>query len=180
MIAYQLDYDAKVWLPVPDGADESWGDDVVAHYAEGLGGMSPELDAALRRVALTAAALRTDLTGQLLLFCPPALAPVIGVAGIQVLEDTATDLDEAVAADVTAVLLPNVETLEDAYWGEGRRAAVVTASAEPGIEGGRFNYAFRRGDTLLVATAIADRIPYATSMLAYSDKLVTSVRLEEA
>ncbi|MHC2999886.1 hypothetical protein [Microbacterium sp. HJ5] len=178
MIPYHLDYDDSVWLPVPEQPTEEWPDELVAHYTRGLGGMSPTLADALRRVAETATAMRTELTDQLLVFCPPHLAPAIGFVGVQVVEDPDTGLDDAVAGDPTGVLLPNVEAVADEYWGEGRRAAIVTESSKPGIQAGRFNYAFRRADSLLVATAIADTIPYATTMLAHSDRLVTSTRLE--
>lgn len=179
MIPYHLDYDDSVWLPVPSEPTEQWPDELVEHYRSGLGGMSPALADALRRVAETATAMRTELTGQLLVFCPPHLAPAIGFVGVQVVEDADTGLDEAVLDDPAGVLLPNVEDVTDPYWGDGRRAAVVTDSSKPGIQGGRFNYAFRRSDSLLIATAIADTIPYATTMLAHSDRLVTAVRLEE-
>jgi len=178
MIEYHLDYDDAAWLPVPAHDDADWPEQVVGHYARGLGAMDEGLADALRRVAASAAVVRTELTGQLLLFCPPALAPAIGVVGVQVLQaDGDIDLDAAVFDDPAALLVPAVETVEHPYWGRGRRAAVVVDSS-PDTQGGRFNYAFRRGDTLLLATAIADTIPYATVMRAYSDRLVTSVRLD--
>lgn len=180
MIPYHLDYDDAVWLPVPAEPGDEWPDLLVDHYARGLGGMSPALGGALRGVAETAVAMRTALTGHLLVFCPVPSAPAIGFVGIQVIEDSDTDLEDAVTADATGVLLPNVETVDDPYWGSGRRAAIVTESSQPGVQGGRFNYAFRRGDTLLVATGLADTIAYAAAMLGHCDRLVTSVRLEDA
>ncbi|KRC60817.1 hypothetical protein ASE14_07545 [Agromyces sp. Root81] len=64
------------------------------------------------------------------------------------------------------------------YWGAGRRAAIITDSSEEGRSGARFNFAFRRGDSLLVATAIADRVSFATVLMAHADQVVASVRLE--
>lgn len=179
MIHYHLDYDDGAWLPVPDETDDGWPGAVAEHYRRELGELTPGLEDALHRVGRTALEMRTELTGQLLVFCPVSLAPAIGFAGIQVLEDAETDLDEAVGGDPAAVLLPNVETVDDAYWGTGRRAAVVTESSQPGVQGGRFDYAFRRGDSLLVATAFADTLAYAAVMRAHVDRLVTSVRLED-
>ncbi|GAB2846562.1 hypothetical protein ACFQ0P_04735 [Microbacterium insulae] len=179
MIHYHLDYDDGAWLPVPDETDDGWPGAVVEHYRRELGDLTPGLEDALRRVGLTALEMRTELTGQLLVFCPVSLAPAIGFVGVQVLEDAATDLDDAVRDDPAAVLLPNVETIEDPYWGSGRRSAVVTASSKPDAQAGRFDYAFRRGDSLLVATAFADTIAYATVMQPHADRLVTSVRLED-
>ena len=179
MIAYRLDYDAGAWLPVPAGHQDGWPDAVVEHYRRGLGDLTPGLEDALRRVGMTALEMRTELTGQLLVFCPVSLAPVIGFAGMQLLEDADTELDDAVRDDPAAVLLPNLETIDDAYWGAGRRSAVVTASSQPDVQGGRFDYAFRRGDSLLVATAFADTLSYAATMQPHADRLVTSVRLED-
>jgi hypothetical protein len=180
MIGYHLDYDAGAWLPVPPESGDDWPEALVEHYARALGELTPALADALRRVGETAIQMRTELTGHLLVFCPVSLAPAIGFAGVQVLEDADTDLESAVADDPAAVLIPNVETLEDEYWGEGRRSAVVTGSSREGVQGGRFNYAFRRGDSLLVATAFADTIAYAAVMQPHADRLITSVRLEDA
>lgn len=178
MIPYHLDYDAGAWVPVPAEDGDGWPAAVVDHYAAELGDLTPALEGALRRVGETALRMRTALTGHLLVFCPVSLAPAIGFAGVQVLQDADTALDSAVMDDPDAVLLPNVETLHDGYWGAGRRAAVVTGSSREDAQGGRFNYAFRRGDSLLVATTFADTIPYAAVMQPYADRLVTSVRLE--
>ena len=179
MIEYHLDYDAGAWLPVPADDADGWPQALVDHYARELGTLTPALEDALRRVGATALEMRTELTGHLLVFCPVSLAPAIGFAGVQVLHDADTELDSAVADDPSAVLIPNVETIDDPYWGAGRRGAVVTGSSRAGVQGGRFNYAFRRGDSLLVATAFADSIPYAAVMQPHSDRLVTSVRLED-
>lgn len=180
-LAYRVDYDERFWLPVPADVDDSWPERVVDHYAAALGELPPTLAEALRGFARAAQGVRTAETGQLLAFCPPTLAPAVGVIAVQLLESTGDeDLAVEVADDATARLLPAVETLDDPYWGEGRRAAVVTASTTPGFEGGRFNYALRRDDSLLVATAVADRIPWASVMLPYADRLVTSVRVEDA
>ncbi|MCW3493213.1 hypothetical protein [Microbacterium sp. SSM24] len=179
MIPYHLDYDAAAWVPVPADDGDGWPEAVVDHYAAELGSLTPALEGALRRVGETALRMRTELTGHLLVFCPVSLAPAIGFIGIQVLEDAETELDAAVKDDPAAVLLPNVETIDDEYWGTGRRAAVVTGSSREDAQGGRFNYAFRRGNSLLVATAFADTIPYATVMQPYADRLVLSVRMED-
>jgi hypothetical protein len=179
MIAYHLDYDAGAWVPVPAENGAGWPEAVVDHYRAGLGDLTPALEGALRRVGQTAVRMRTELTGHLLVFCPVSLAPAIGFLGVQVLQDADTELETAVMDDPAAVLLPNVESIHDEYWGSGRRAAVVTGSSREDAQGGRFNYAFRRGDSLLVATAFADAIPYATVMQPYADRLVTSVRLED-
>lgn len=179
MIPYHLDYDAGAWLPVPAESGDGWPDAVVDHYAAELGDLTPSLAGALRRVGETALQMRTELTGHLLVFCPVSLAPAIGFVGIQVLHDADTELHAAVMDDPAAVLLPNVETIDDPYWGSGLRAAVVTGSSRPDVQGGRFNYAFRRGDSLLVATAFADSIAYAAIMQPHVDRLVTSVRLED-
>lgn len=179
MIAYHLDYDAGAWIPVPREGGDGWPEAVVEHYAAELGVLTPPLEGALRRVGETALRMRTELTGHLLVFCPVSLAPAIGFVGIQVLHDADTELDSAVMDDPAAVLLPHVETIQDEYWGSGRRAAVVTGSSRDDAQGGRFDYAFRRGDSLLVATAFADTIPYATVMQPYADRLVLSVRVED-
>lgn len=179
MIGYHLDYDAGAWIPVPSEPGEGWPDAVADRYAAALGDLTPALAGALRRVGETALQMRTELTGHLLVFCPVSLAPAIGFVGVQVLQDADTELDAAVADDPAAVLLPNVETIDDPYWGSGRRAAVVTGSSRPDAQGGRFHYAFRRGDSLLVATAFADTIPYAAVMQPHADRLVTSVRVED-
>lgn len=178
MIGYHLDYDSGAWLPAPAENDAGWPNALVDHYTRELGPLTPALADALRRVGDTAIEMRTELTGHLLVFCPVSLAPAIGFAGVQVVQDADTDLDAAVMDDPAAVLLPNVETIEDEYWGVGRRAAVVTGSSREGVQGGRFHYAFRRDDSLLVATAFADTMPYAAVMQPHADRLVTSVRLE--
>lgn len=180
MITYRVDYDEAVWLPIPEEPDDTWPDVVIAHYERVLGVLPAGLQDALRFLAAQSASLRTTETGQLLLFCPPPLAPAVGVVGIEVTEAPETvDLVRAVVVDPEALLTPAVESIPSDYWGEGRRAAIVTPSSTEGVGGGRFTYAFQRGDTLLLASAVADEIPAASTMLPFANRLVTSVRLED-
>jgi hypothetical protein len=177
MIEYRIDYDAGVWLPVEEGDD--WPDEVVAHYTRALGELPTALQDALRGFGVAAQNTRTPETEQLLAFCHPRLAPAVGVLAVRVIEaPDFADLTECVLEDSDALLVPNVEAVADEYWGEGVRAAIVTGSTSPETDAGRFNYAFQRDDSLLVATAVADRIPWASAMLPYADRLVASVRLE--
>lgn len=176
---YRVDYDPDVWVPAPVGDDATWLDDVVARYESRLGPVEPELADRLRAFAEICRAARTDETDELFLFCPLELMPVLGLLALRVERtDEPIDLDRAVADDATAMLEPTVETVNSPAWGEGRRAAVITASSREGAAAGRINYAFEREGTVLLATAIADRVTYAAAMLPFADRLIGAVELE--
>jgi hypothetical protein len=177
---YRVDYDEDVWVRVPVADDGPWPDEVVARYERRLGPLEGALADRVRAFAEVCGAARTDDTHELFLFCPLAMTPVVGLLALRVVQvDEPTDLDRAVAHDPTAMIAPTVDSIVSPMWGEGRRAAVVTASSAEGAAAGRFNYAFERQGTVLLATAIADRVTYATAMLPFADRLVSSVGLEE-
>lgn len=180
MIEYRVDYDDSVWLPIPDGDPESLGAELIARFEHARGSLPDDIRDLLRELAVGVSLMRTKTTGHQLLFCPPALAPAFAVLGLNVLEsDAQIDLEKEVQHDPSAVLFPNVETIMSDYWGTGKRAAVVTDSTIEGAQGGRLNYAFQRDENLLIASATADRIGYATVMMPHADRLVTSVRMED-
>lgn len=181
MSEYRIDYDPDVWVPVPDADDESWPDALVAHYERRTGALPSDLADGVRDFAEVCRAVRTGETGTLLAFCPLALVPVVGIVAVAV-EETPEPLDLDVAAvdDDMALLTPALEPIDGGWWGEGRRAAVVVASTAPDIAAGRFNYAFQRDGVALLATAVADRVPFATAMMPFADRLVTRVVLEDS
>jgi hypothetical protein len=181
MTEFRVDFDENVWVPVPAEPDDGWRRALVKHYERRLGTVSGEIEDALVAFAEACAAARTENTGALLAFCPLELIPAIGILAIAVEEaDDDVDLEMAAARDDEAQLAPAVAEIDGGWWGSGRRAAVIVASTDPHVAGGRFNYAFQRGRHVLLATATADRVPFATAMLPFADRMVPSVVLEDA
>ncbi|MBW9094424.1 hypothetical protein JNB62_12085 [Microbacterium jejuense] len=181
MTNYRIDYDEDVWVPVPEGDDADWPATLVAHVERRTGTLSPERAADVIAFAEACRAARTEQTGTLLAFCPLAMLPVTGLLAVRV-EEVEQPLDLTIAAvdDDAAMLTPALEEVDGGWWGSGRRAAVIVASTEPGIVAGRFNYAFQRDGVALLATAVADSVPFATAMLPYADRLVSHVVLEDS
>lgn len=175
---YRIDYDDSVWLPITGDDPEQFGEELIERF-ERTGGSPPDDgDELLRELAAAILLMRTETTGQQLLFCPPALNPALAVLALNVFEiDESLDLRAEVERDPSAVLVPSVEQLTSDYWGEGFRAAIVTDSTIEGAQGGRLNYAFQRQNSVLIASATADRVGYATLMMPHADRLVAAVRM---
>lgn len=181
MTNYRIDYDEDVWVPVPDGDAPDWPATLIAHVERRTGTLPPDLAADVTAFAELCQAARTEQSGTLLAFCPLAMLPVVGLLAVRV-EEVAQPLDLTIAAvdDDAAMVTPALEEVDGGWWGIGRRAAVIVASTDPALAAGRFNYAFQRDGVALLATAVADRVPFATAMLPFADKLVKSIVLEPA
>lgn len=179
MTKYRIDYDEDVWVPVPEGDDPSWPATLVTHIERRTGTLPANLAADVEAFAEVCRAARTEESGTLLAFCPLAFLPVVGLIAVRVEErDEPLDLTIASVDDDAAMVTPALAEVDGGWWGIGRRAAVIVASSEPGIAAGRFNYAFQRDGVALLATAVADRVPFATTMLPFADELVRNVALE--
>ena len=181
MTNYRIDYDEDVWVPVPEKDDPAWPATLVAHVERRTGALPPERATDVVAFAELCRAARTEQSGTLLAFCPLSLLPVVGLLAVRV-ENIEEPLDLTIAAvdDDAAMLTPAIEEIDGGWWGIGRRAAVIVASTDPGIAAGRFNYAFQRDGVALLATAIADSVPFATAMLPFADRLVAHVALENS
>ncbi|GAA1941701.1 hypothetical protein [Agromyces allii] len=185
---YTIDYSTAVWFPAPAefptaafASEGDWLDAFVEEYERDLGELDETARETLREFAAFARAERSPLATEFLLFCPRSI-PVLGIAAVHVAPSdpsTPLDLDGAVAIDDRAVLTPTVDDVHAKHLGAGRRAAVVVPSSAPGSVGGRINYAFEHAGCVVVVSASADRLPEASVLLPFVERLVDGIRIEE-
>lgn len=184
-MSYTIEYDSTVWYPVPAAfpfggwpTETHWLAEFVEMFEKDLGAIPEDGRIALLEFATAALADRPPLVSESLIFCP-RVTPVLGLVNVLVVPaDGDSDLVEIVSADSRAQFPPTIEEVTTAELGVGARAATIIDSTDGENAAGAFTYAFTQADQLVVIGGTADRIPDATAMLPFLERLVEGIRLE--